>query len=154
MITEHFRERRLNTHLQDLEGSYDYIVMDCPPNLGILAVNAIYAADIIIIPVTYGRYSLDGTADLLESIQLIRDGGFSRWLILRNTFDVRNRATNAYVDKQLENVKANLMQTVIRRAEAINQAQIRRVPIFSYDAKSRAVRDFADLTREIQEYGI
>ena len=154
LITEHFRERRLNTRLQELEDSYDYVVMDCPPNLGILAVNAIYAADIIIIPVTYGRYSLDGTADLLESIQLIRDGDFSRWLILRNAFDVRNRATNAYVDNQLRNVEVNLMQTVIRRAEAINQAQIRRLPIFSYDPRSRAARDFTDLTKEIQEYGI
>ena len=153
MITEHFRERRLNTHLQGIKDNYDYIIMDCPPNLGILAVNAVYTADIIIIPVTYGRYALDGTADLLESIQLIRDGEFSRWLILRNAFDVRNRATNAYVDKQLGNVEAHLMQTVIRRAEAINQAQIRRLPIFTYDPRSRAARDFADLTKEIQEYG-
>lgn len=154
MITEHFRERRLSTHLRDLEGRYDYIVMDCPPNLGVLAVNAIHAAAVFIIPVTYGRYSLDGTADLLESIRLVRDGDLSRWLILRNAFDVRNRATNAYVDTQLRSVEANLMRTIIRRAEAINQAQIRRLPVFSYDPKSRAGRDFAALTKEIQEHGI
>ena len=62
MITEHFRERRLESQLQDVGPDYEYVVMDCPPNLGILTVNAIYTADFIIIPVTYGRYALDGTA--------------------------------------------------------------------------------------------
>ena len=114
MITEHFRERRLHTHLQDVENRYEYILMDCPPNLGVLAVNAIYTADLIIIPVTYGRYSLDGTADLLDSIGVIREGGFSSWLILRNAFDARNRATNAYVNNELVNVDGHLMETIIR----------------------------------------
>ena len=50
MITEHFRERRLHTQLQDVENAYDFILMDCPPNLGVLSVNAIYTADVIIIP--------------------------------------------------------------------------------------------------------
>ena len=147
MITEHYRERRLHTHLQKVEDSYEYILMDCPPNLGVLAVNAIYTADIIIIPVTYGRYSLDGTADLLDSIEMIRKGGFSRWLILRNAFDARNRATNAYVDNELVNVEGHLMETVIRRSEAINQAQIRRLPVVAYDPKSRATKRLWQLDR-------
>ena len=149
MITEHFRERRLHTHLQDVENRYEYILMDCPPNLGVLAVNAIYTADLIIIPVTYGRYSLDGTADLLDSIGVIREGGFSSWLILRNAFDAWNRATNAYVDNELVNVDGHLMETVIRRSEAINQAQIRRQPVFTYDPRSRATNDFINLTKEV-----
>ena len=153
MITEHFRERRLHTHLQNLGDICEYVVMDCPPNLGILTVNAIYTADVIVIPVTYGRYALDGTADLLESIDIIRQGSVTRWGILRNAFDARNRATVAYVDNELSNVEANLMKTVIRRTEAINQAQIRRQPVYTYDPKSRAARDFTSLTKEIQEYG-
>lgn len=153
MITEHFRERRLHTHLENLGDTYEYVVMDCPPNLGILTVNAIYTTDVIVIPVTYGRYALDGTADLLESIDIIRQGSVTRWGILRNAFDARNRATVAYVDNELANVEANLMKTVIRRTEAINQAQIRRQPVYTYDPKSRAARDFTSLTKEIQGYG-
>ena len=152
MITEHYRERRLHTHLQEVENRYEYILMDCPPNLGVLAVNAIYTADIIIIPVTYGRYSLDGTADLLESIALIRDGDFSSWLILRNSYDARNRATNAYIENELVSVEGHLMETVIRRSEAINQAQIRLLPVVAYDRKSRATKDFEKLTREVRGY--
>ena len=153
MITEHFRERRLHAQLQEVADAYEYVVMDCPPNLGILTVNAIYAADVFIIPVTYGRYALDGTADLLESIGIIREGSETTWAILRNAFDARNRATIAYVDGELANVGENLMKTVIRRTEAINQAQIGRQPVFTYDPKSRAARDFASLTREVREYG-
>ena len=152
MLTEHFRERRLHTRLEAVENAYEFILLDCPPNLGVLTVNAIYSADVIIIPITYGRYALDGTADLLASIGLIRDGSPARWAILRNAFDARNRATVAYVDNELANVEANLMRTVIRRTEAINQAQIRRQPVFTYDPKSRAARDFTDLTKEIHEY--
>ena len=153
MITEHFRERRLHAQLRNIGEAYEFVVMDCPPNLGILTVNAIYTADLIVIPVTYGRYALDGTADLLESIDIIREGSVTRWAILRNAFDARNRATAAYVDNELANVEANLMRTVIRRTEAINQAQIRRQPVYAYDSKSRAAGDFASLTKEIQEYG-
>ena len=153
MITEHFRERRLHTQLQNIGDAYEYIVMDCPPNLGILTVNAIFTADLIVIPVTYGRYALDGTADLLESIDIIREGSVTQWTILRNAFDARNRTTVAYVDKELANVEANLMKTIIRRTEAINQAQIRRQPVYTYDPKGRAARDFTSLTKEIQEYG-
>ena len=153
MITEHFRERRLDTQLQNMGDVYEYVVMDCPPNLGILTVNAIYTADLIVIPVTYGRYALDGTADLLESINIIREGSVAQWGILRNAFDARNRATVAYVDKELASVEANLMKTIIRRTEAVNQAQIRRQPVHTYDSKSRAARDFTGLTKEIQEYG-
>ena len=152
MLTEHFRERRLHSKLEDVENAYEFILMDCPPNLGVLTVNAIYTADVIIIPITYGRYALDGTADLLESIGLIREGSPARWAILRNAFDARNRATVAYVDNELANVEANLMRTIIRRTEAINQAQIRRQPVFTYDAKSRATRDFTNLTKEIRDY--
>ena len=153
MITEHFRERRLHTQLQNIGDAYEHVLMDCPPNLGILTVNAIFTADLIVIPVTYGRFALDGTADLLESIDIIREGSETQWTILRNAFDARNRATVAYVDKELANVEANLMKTIIRRTEAINQAQIRRQPVYTYDPKSRAARDFTGLTKEIQEYG-
>ena len=59
----------------------------------------------------------------------------------------------AYVDNEIANVEGHLMKTVIRRTEAISQAQNRRQPVYTYDTKSRAARDFASLTKEIQEYG-
>ena len=153
LLLEHYRERRLHVQLEKESDLYDYIVLDCPPNLGLITVNAIYTADEIVVPITYGRYALDGTADLLESIALIRERDWQAWWILRNAYDSRNRATNSYIDGELRGVEAHVMQTVIRRSEAINQAQIRGEPIFMFDPKGYGTADFESLTREILSHG-
>lgn len=153
MISQHYRERRLHTQLAKLGDSYDFILLDCPPNLGIITVNAIYTADAIVIPTTYGRYSLDGIADLFASIEEIREGQRESWWILRNAFDSRNRATNDYVEKQLENVRSHLLKTVIRKCEAINQAQISGEPVFTFDPKGHGTEDFEALTQEVLHHG-
>ena len=152
MISQHYREKRLDASLTKLEDRYEFVVLDCPPNLGVITVNAIYTADRILIPTTYGRYSLDGIADLFGSIQEIREGPRDDYVILRNAFDSRNKATNEYIDQQLDGVRSNLLATVIRKSEAINQAQIRGEPIFTFDPKGHGTKDFRALTREVLTY--
>ena len=152
MISQHYRERRLDKALAPVRGEYDFIVLDCPPNLGVITVNAIYTADRVLIPTTYGRYSLDGIADLFASIREIRENADGAYVILRNAFDARNRATNEYIEQQLEAVRANLLSTVIRKSEAINQAQISGEPVFSYDPKGHGSEDFAALTEEVLQH--
>jgi chromosome partitioning protein len=153
MITQHYREKRLHDQLEKLKNDYDYILLDCPPNLGVITVNAIYAADEILIPTTYGRYSLDGIADLFASIEEIRGGKGEDWWILRNVFDSRNRSTNEYVNKQLESVRPHLLETVLRKCEAINQAQINAEPVFTFDPKGHGAEDFEELTKEVLRHG-
>lgn len=153
LLLEHYRERRLHVQLEGVRDAYDYIVLDCPPNLGLITVNAIYTADEIVVPITYGRYALDGTADLLDSIAVIRERDWQAWWILRNAYDSRNRATNSYIDSELGGVEAHVMRTIIRRSEAINQAQIRGEPIFVFDPKGHGAADFESLTREILSHG-
>ena len=99
-----------------------------------------------------GRYSLDGIADLFASIREIRENADSSYVILRNAFDARNRATNEYIEQQLEAVRANLLLTVVRKSEAINQAQISGEPVFSYDPKGHGSEDFAALTAEVLQH--
>jgi chromosome partitioning protein len=153
MISQHYRERRLDKALAPVGSGYDFIVLDCPPNLSVIAVNAIYTADKVLIPTTYGRYSLDGIADLFASIREIRENADSSYVILRNAFDARNRATNEYIEQQLETVRPNLLSTVIRKSEAINQAQINGESVFSYDPKGHGTEDFVALTEEIMRHG-
>ena len=152
MITQRFRERRLLVQLEKVADAYEFAVLDCPPNLGIITVNAIYAASDIIIPTTYSRYALDGTADLLDSIEEIREGDWESWWILRNAVDTRNRTTIAYIDNQLSAFSSHLLRTVVRRSEAINQAQIAGEPIFTYDASGHGAADFQSLTGEVLEW--
>lgn len=153
MISQHYRERRLHTQLQKLSDAYGFVLLDCPPNLGVITVNAIYTADQILIPTTYGRYSLDGIADLFASIEEIRVEEGEDWWILRNAFDSRNRSTNEYIDKQLDSVRSYLLETVIRRCEAINQAQIKSEPVFTFDPKGHGSTDFQALTEEVMCHG-
>ncbi|MGE3539332.1 MAG: ParA family protein [Candidatus Tectimicrobiota bacterium] len=152
MLTQHYRERRLHSQLDKLQDAYAFILMDCPPNLGVITVNAIYTADRILIPTTYGRYALDGIADLFTTIEDIRDDLGSCW-ILRNAFDSRTRATNDYIEKQLDNVRSYVLKTVIRKSEAINQAQISGEPVVTFDPKGYGAADFHALTEEVCRYG-
>jgi len=153
VISQHFREQILDRALKRLASQYDVVLLDCPPNLGVITANAIYTADTILIPTTYGRYSLDGIADLFASIEVLRGDRQGGRFILRNAYDSRNRQTNDYVNRELENVKELLLATVIRKTEAINQAQISGEPVFTYDPGGHGARDFEALTMEVLGHG-
>lgn len=143
------REKLLYNHIKRIANDFDAILIDCPPNLGVLAINAIYAAEQIIIPTIYGKYSLDGIADLFSSIVEVKETESFKYWILRNAFDGRNKQTNQFIENQLEPFSANLLKTIIRKTEAINQAQINNEPVFTFDPKGNGTQDFVALTQEI-----
>lgn len=147
------REKLLYNHIKKIASGFDIILIDCPPNLGVLTVNAIYTADQIIIPTTYGKYSLDGIADLFASIAEVKESAAFKYLILRNAYDGRNKQTNQFIESQLEPFSDNLLKTVIRKTEALNQAQINNEPVFTFDPKGNGAQDFAALTQEILTHG-
>lgn len=144
-----YREKILQNHLNNIKSEYDYIIIDCPPTLGILAINAIYCADTIIIPTNYGRYSLDGMADLLTAIQEIKEHTNYKFFILKNLFEQKNSQTNRYINEQLQALHKNLFITIIRKNEAINQAQISNVPIQVFNNSSKGAQDFSLLIEEV-----
>jgi chromosome partitioning protein len=144
-----YREKILQKHIKEIEDEFDFIILDCPPTLGVLAINAIYAANIILIPTNYGRYSLDGMADLLHSIREIKDGQQYKYFILRNQYDRRNGQTNKFVHEILSEFDTFLLNTLIRKNEAINQAQINGIPIQLFDSSSNGAQDFSSLTTEV-----
>ena len=147
------REKLLHNHLRKIENTFDYILIDCPPTLGVLSINAIFTADLILIPTTYGRYSLDGIADLFATISEVKETETYDYRIVRNSFDSRNKVSNNYIDGQLAPLRANLLNTIIRKNEAINQAQMNNEPIFTFDPRSNGAEDFHSLTREIIDHG-
>lgn len=149
ITTKIHREKLLHNHLKRIEKDFDFIIIDCPPAVNVLTVNAIYTSDVILIPTTYGRYSLDGIADLFQSIEDVKESDDFNYWILRNSRDVRNRLSNEFVEEQLKPFKNNLLKTVIRRNEAINQAQMNNEPVLIFEAKSHGAEDFNQLTREI-----
>lgn len=153
IISRTHREKILHNHLKKIENKFDYILIDCPPTLGVLTVNAIYTADLILIPTSYSKYSLDGISDLFTSIAEVKESDNYDYRILRSIKDSRSSRTNAVIEQALENFQDNLLKTIIRRNEAINQAQMVDQPVFVFDPKSAGAKDFDSLTSEIINYG-
>jgi len=143
------REKLLYNHLKKIAGVYDFIIIDCPPAVNVLTVNAIYAADVVLIPTTYGRYSLDGIADLFQSIADVKESDDFNYWILRNARDARTRLSNRFVEEQLAPFSRNVLATVIRRNEAINQAQMNGEPVLFFSPGSSGAEDYRQLTKEI-----
>lgn len=148
VISATYRETLLHKHLESVSGKYDFIIADCPPTLGVITINAIYTADMIIIPTNYGRYSLDGIADLFKSIKEIKDGHNYCFWILRNMHEKKNSQTNQYIEHQLNDLKEHTYKTIIRKNEAINQSQINGDPVFVFNANSSGSQDFNQLVEE------
>lgn len=148
-----FREALLNRALKPFAKQYDYIIIDCPPNLGVLTVNAIYASDFIIIPCETSRSSLDGINDLLNVITLIKGKNFANYRLLLTLLDTRNKLTNEIVMEELAPFQKKLFSTIICRNEALNQSQFAREDIFTFDPKSKGAQDYQNLTMELLQYG-
>lgn len=146
------REKLLHHHLQKLETEYEFIIIDCPPALNVLTVNAIYTSDLILIPTLYSSYSLEGIADLFDSIATVKETDKYNFCILRNSLDTRNKKSNEFIEKNLKPYKDYLLKTTIRKSEPINQAQMNKEPVFSFDPTSHATEDFTSLTKEIIAY--
>lgn len=144
-----FRERLLKDYLDTITRSFHFIIIDCPPSLSILTFNAIYAADWILIPTSPGRYSLDGIADLFNTIEELRGKTFSKFLLLITMFDTRTTATNEFIREQLTPYENILLKTVIHRTEALNQSQIAQQDIFTFKRDSKGAEDYKKLTEEI-----
>ena len=147
-----FREAILYQALQGLP--YDFILIDCPPSLGVLTINALYACDLIIIPCQISRYSLDGLADLLTTVEHVKalkpqdlfEGDLFR--ILLTMYDRRNRVTNQYVLEEIKPYWNKTFQTIIMKNEALNQSQIAQKAVFDYDPESSGSMDYHNLAVE------
>jgi chromosome partitioning protein len=152
IYTRIFREAILYQALEGLP--YDFILIDCPPSLGVLTINALYASDFIIIPCQISRYSLDGLADLLTTVASVKEltsqDMFSEdhFRILLTMYDRRNRVTNQYVLEEIRPYWQKVFQTIIMRNEALNQAQIAQKAVFDFDPHSSGSVDYQNLAVE------
>jgi len=155
MYTRVFKEAILAQALKDTD--YDFVLIDCPPSLGVLTINSLYACDFIIIPCQISRYSLDGLADLLNTVEAVKglspDDLFQgdHFRILLTMFDRRNKVTNEYILEQLKPYRDKTFHTTIMKNEALNQAQIAQKAIFDFDARSTGAQDYLLLTSEFLE---
>lgn len=156
-ITDTGKEYRLKEALEQIAGMYDYIVLDTPPALGILTVNALTAADKVIIPAQADVYSLQGIAQLADTISLVRkycNPNLKIEGILLTRYHARavlNRDIANMMQEQAKNLQTKVFQTTIREAVAVREAQISQKSIFDYAQKANVTEDFQQFIDELLE---
>ena len=145
------REYVLSTIIHNIK-YYEYIVIDCPPSLGLLTINALVAANNLLIPMQCEFYSLEGLSNLLNTVNLIQKN-FNKNLfvsgILLTMYDKRNRLTEQ-VEKDVRNCLGNLVfRTIIPRNVRVSEAPSHGMPVVVYDHKSLGAMKYEELTVEI-----
>lgn len=143
----------LKEDMAQLEG-YDYIIMDCPPSLGVLSILALTAADGILIPVQCEYYALEGLSQLMESIQLVR-GGFNPDLeiegVILTMYDGRTNLSMQVVEEVKNYFKNAVFSTVIPRNVRLAEAPSYGMSIIDYDKNSRGAKAYAALADEVEK---
>jgi len=143
------REERLDKSLKVVKRSYEWVVIDCPPALGVLTANAVSASDVILIPCQMGARALDGLGDLLDLVHLLKNEDFKEWWILLTMIDPRKTVTQEIFQELLKPYQVKVLRTKIFTSEALNQAQIARQDIFTFDPRSRGAQNYEELTKEL-----
>jgi chromosome partitioning protein len=131
-------------------GAYDYVVLDCPPSLGILTLNALTAADRVIVPLQCEYYALEGLTHLMATIDRIKSGlnaGLDLEGVVLTMYDARNSLTHQVADQ----VKAHfrVFDTVIPRNVRLSEAPSHGLPVLLYDAQSKGAQAYLSLAREV-----
>lgn len=144
------REFRLSDSLKDLE--YDYILIDCPPSLGLLSLNALTSADYVLVPVQTEYYALEGLGQLLDIVQRVH-GGLNPKLkllgIVMTMFDSRTSLSQQVVDEVKKHFGAKLLDTIIPRNVRLAEAPSFGKTILEHDKWSKGARSYKSLAKEI-----
>lgn len=146
------RENRLKKALVEVRSQYDYILLDSPPSLGLLTLNALVAADSIIIPIQCEFYALEGVSQLLNTIGLVRDGLNSNLEIegvLLTMADIRTNLSVEVINEIRNYFKEKVYQAIIPRNIRLSEAPSHGKPINAYDPSSIGAKKYAELAEEV-----
>ncbi|BCR02948.1 chromosome partitioning protein ParA [Desulfuromonas versatilis] len=156
LVTAFAREVKLQGVLQDIAEDYDYIIIDCPPSLGLLTVNALTAADTVLIPLQCEFYAMEGLSQLMKTIRLIQkelNPRLSVKGILLTMFDVRNNLSHQVSEEIRNHFGGQVFRTVIPRNVRLSEAPSHGLPVLLYDIASRGATAYLELAKEIIDSG-
>lgn len=148
------REQALAMALAPISEYYDYIIIDCPPSLGLLTINALTACDSVLIPLQCEYYALEGLSQLMDTIQLVRKQLNPKLRvegILFTMFDGRTNLSIQVVDEVKKHFRKDVYRTIIPRNVRLSEAPSHGKPIALYDARSKGAEVYQDLAREVLE---
>ena len=146
------REMLLNEALQSIKDQYDYIVIDCPPSLSMLTVNALCAADAVIVPLQCEYYALEGLTQLINTINLVKKRLNPRIEIegiVFTMYDPRTNLSNQVVEEVRTYMPEQVYETLIPRNIRLGEAPSYGLPIIYYDEKSKGAESYRELAAEV-----
>ena len=151
------RERRLGAALAGVRDGYQVVMIDCPPSLGILTLNALVAADLVLAPVQCEYLALEGVGQLMETLDLVRATLNPRLELLgmlMTMYDPRTRLSAQVVDEVRRHFPDRTFETVIPRSVRLSEAPSHGMPVLEYEPASRGAGAYADLAQELIGRGL
>lgn len=145
------RERTLREHLKKIKDKFDFIIIDCPPSLGLLSLNALTSSQTVIIPIQCEYYSLEGVGQLIETIRLVKrtlNSELDVEGVLLNMYDGRTNLSIQVVEEVKKYFKNKVYRTVIPRNIRLAEAPSFGQPIIIYDDKSKGSEAYKKLAKE------
>ena len=152
LVDKDQREYMLKKALKDIKDQYDYILIDCAPSLGLLTLNALTAADAVIIPIQCEYFALEGLGKLLntiKSVQKIHNKNLDIEGLLLTMYDSRLRLSNQVVDEVQKHFNDMVFSTIIQRNVKLSEAPSYGENIINYDASSKGASNYLSLAKEI-----
>ena len=146
------RETRLKKALDGVRDNYDYILIDCPPSLGLLTLNSLAAADSVIMPIQCEFYALEGVAQLMKTIELVRNNLNAELAVegvVMTMYDSRTKLAEQVVDEVRNSFDTAVYKTMIPRTVRLSEAPSFGQPILYYDKKSKGAEVYMKLAKEV-----
>ncbi|HPD57567.1 MAG TPA: AAA family ATPase [Smithellaceae bacterium] len=151
------REKRLRHLLKALTRPYDFIIIDCPPSLGFMTVNALVAADFLIVPLQCEYFAMEGLGYLLNTVRLVKaklNPDLALGGILLTMFDPRNLLSHRVTEDVKSHFGEKVFKTIIPRNVRLSESPSHGLPIILYDIKSRGAVAYMELAQEIIKGGL
>ena len=152
MINLDDREFKMKTVLNQVKDEYDFIIIDCSPSLGLITINALSAADSVIIPVQCEYFALEGLGKLLNTIKIVQNRlntALEIEGILLTMYDVRLRLSNQVVEEVKSHFQELVFKTIIQRNTRLSEAPSYGISVIMHDANSKGAINYLNLAREI-----
>ncbi|CRZ35691.1 chromosome partitioning protein [Herbinix hemicellulosilytica] len=146
------REYILKHHIEKIKDDYDFIIIDCPPSLNTLTVNAMTTADTVLVPIQCEFYALEGLTQLMHTIELVKkrlNPGLRMEGVVFTMFDARTNLSLQVVENVKENLNQNIYKTIIPRNVRLAEAPSHGLPINIYDPKSSGAEGYRQLAEEV-----
>jgi chromosome partitioning protein len=151
-----YREKKLKNLLKQLDIPYDFVIIDCPPALGFLTVNALVASEFLLVPLQCEYFAMEGLGHLLNTVKLVKarlNPLLSLGGILLTMFDSRNLLSHRVTEEVRKHFGNKVFNTVIPRNVRLSESPSHGLPIILYDIKSRGAMAYMDLAQEILTNG-